>query len=142
MYTVLEKLCFALSIASPALLLAARMTWRTRFPWWLVLMTTVIISTVLGLALDELGWHAHKEQTEACFEAMGHGLTERGCSVSYHVWTLPWYLKWVSGAVVLAACLPFYGLVVRFSRRRVGRNQHAQQTVAADRREDAAPAEQ
>lgn len=127
MYTALENVCFALTIASPALLLAARLVSRSRFPWWLILIMTAIISTMLGVALDHLGWHAHNERSEACFEAMAQGLSDRSCSISYHVWTLPWYLKWLSGAVVLAACLPFYGLAVWLRKRHSRAMERAQQ---------------
>jgi hypothetical protein len=118
LYTTLEGICLTLAIVSPALLLAARLISRSRFPWWLILLVTAIVSTTLGVALDNLGRYAHNEQTEACFEVMAQGETEQFCSVSYDVWTIPWYLKWLSGAVLLVACLPFYGLAVLFRKIR------------------------
>jgi hypothetical protein len=112
MYTASENICVALTIASPALLLVARLVSPSRFPWWLILVVTATTSTILGVALDHLGWYAHNERTTACFEDMAQVSSEPGCSVSYHVWTLPWFLKWIGGAVIFVACLPLYGLAV------------------------------
>lgn len=136
MYTAYENICLALTIASPALLLAARLVSRSGFQWWLILLVTAIISTILGIALDYLGWYAHNERTEACFEAMAQAEAAAGCSVSYHVWTIPWYLKWVSGAVVLLACLPFYGLAVWLRKTHATHIERAQQRAAGDVRNE------
>lgn len=138
MYTALKNICFALTIASPALLLAARLVSRSRFRWWLILLATAIISTILGVALDHLGWYAHNERTEACFEAMAQAEAAPGCSISYHVWTLPWYLKFVSGAVVLLVCLPFYGLAIWLRKTHATDIERPQQRAAGDVRDERA----
>jgi hypothetical protein len=137
MYATLENFCFALAMASPALLLAAKLVSRSRFPWWLILLVTAIVSTILGVALDHLGWYAQNERAEACLKAMTQAAAESGCSISYHVWTLPWHLKWISGAVVLVACLPFYGLAVWLRKTHATHVERAQQRAAGDVRREA-----
>jgi hypothetical protein len=141
MYTALEKVCVALAIASPALLLAARLVWRPHFPWWIILMAVAMVSTIFGAAQDHLGWYAHVEQQDACLEAMARNPSHSDCSlsVSYHVWALPWYATWARGIVVLVAWLPFYGLAAWLAKRHAKYTKLPQQSVQSDRREDAAP---
>jgi hypothetical protein len=115
MYGALQTALVVLAISSPGLLLVGHFIWPTRFPWWLVVIGTAAISTLLGWALDEIGWYAHFERTDRCFEEYRF---DEGCSVSYHVATLPMYLKWVSGITILALLLPIYFLSWRIRARR------------------------
>jgi ABC-type lipoprotein release transport system permease subunit len=78
------------------------------------------VSTLLGWAVDRVGWYAHGEQLERCF-AFPEPLTlDDNCSVSYHVTTLPIYLKWVAGFKLLAATMPLYLIACWIRSRRIG----------------------
>lgn len=111
MYVVLQILCWGLFIGAPAILLAARFYWPRRVQWWLVVVVTAILSTLLSTSSDYLGPRAHFEWQDACVEASLQRPSEQECAFwTYDVWVLPMHLKWIPGFLCLVAWLPLYGL--------------------------------
>ena len=123
MYSVLEYVCLALLLVSAPALLAIKFSLKQRVPWWVVVLSMVIISTVLGVAHDKIGSRSHFERFDACVKVtpIDNARTlEAGVPVSplscgpafYHVATLPLDLKWIPGLGLLALGLPLYGLAI------------------------------
>jgi len=119
MYVALQFLCWGLVIGTPAILLAARFFWPLRMSWWLVLVATAILGTLLDASSDYLGPRADYERQDACFTASQQQLSASECVLSfYDVWVLPISVKWIPGVLCLVAWLPFYGFAVWLRTRR------------------------
>jgi len=118
MYGALQTALFVLAISSPALLLVGRFARPKRVPWWVVVVATALVSTLLGYTLDEIGWYAHVEETERCMEGEAFFTPGQGCRLSYHVARIPMYLKWLPGIAILACLLPIYFLTWWLHSRR------------------------
>jgi H+/Cl- antiporter ClcA len=119
MYTGIQVGLWILLVACPASLLAGRLIRSHRFPWWLVLVGTAVLSTLVGYALDIVGPYAHFERADRCLSEVQTPADEEGClPYFYHVGVVPLYWKWVVGMVAIAFLLPFYWLVWRRTSQR------------------------
>jgi hypothetical protein len=118
-YSALEHICQAVLFVCPPTLLIVKFIWPQRISWWLVLFVVLASSAALGIALDHLGPLAHFEGYDSCSQAMAPGPAEVDCGpFTYDVWTIPIYMKWIPGLVLLTASLPFYGLAIWVRSRR------------------------
>ena len=122
MYSALEYVCWAALLASVPILLTLKFSRQGRLPWWSVIVAVAVISTLLSVARDYVGPLAHAERFDSCIEenpADPVAQTEPDCGpVTYHVWSLPIHLKWTAGFILLAACMPFYGVATWLRKRR------------------------
>ena len=131
MYSVLDYVCVAATIAVGPVLLVLKFFWGRHTSWWIVIAAVIAISTVAGVVRDRIGPFAHNERFEACVRDTPRDIPAvPGVAVPvfppscgpmfYHVWTAPPYLKWISGIGILVLSMPIYGLAVWVRTRRAG----------------------
>jgi hypothetical protein len=128
-YSALQYVCLAALVASAPVLLTLKFFRKQRIPWWVVVLSMVVLSTVLGIGLERIGPRAHFERFDACINVTPiDSPASQGAAVPifppscgpmfYHVATPPIYLKWVPGLALLALSMPFYGLAIWLRSRR------------------------